>query len=203
MNGLYITDFSNPSIKVLGEERVEPCPGADLPAGTRAFSAFFAPTLEQAPRYYWLTDGWESSPFVELFLRDNGEQLYDQLAVPGAQGPLFRPGILPFRASYLYDDWCNLVGLEKPQEDAVERARQIMTHPDETQNYELVCEHSPLAFYCIDGRSWEIYARDADLLAATARHVRSLGPFTIEPCNLMTRDLDRFAVESAERPREN
>ncbi len=80
MKGLFITDFANPEIGIIGKEAIEPCPGAELPSGLRAFATFFTPALRQAPRYFWLTDGWESTPFGHLYL--DKEEVFDSFKYP-------------------------------------------------------------------------------------------------------------------------
>ncbi len=65
-----------------------------------------------------------------------------------------------------------------------------MASPDESWNYSLVEQYSPLVFYCNDGFSWEMYSRDTTLLGMTESHVRSLGNFTVNSCELGCRDTD-------------
>lgn len=183
MNGIYIS-FENPHIHYFGpseehnQERI-----FAIPQGKGAFEYLFAPIFQTLQPLYWYTSGWESGPFMELHCVPGGEEIWERLHldVPSATREngmsigvaLYKAGILPQCAHYLRDDWITLVGLvastdtEALQitEQFVEIAwRHVWSKAENIEFYELVEHISPCCFFCIDGSSWEFYAKDKQLV---------------------------------------
>ncbi|MEL7060770.1 MAG: hypothetical protein AAGN46_12160 [Acidobacteriota bacterium] len=211
---------------MIGANGATSCPGIALPSSEGAFSYFFRPALERAPSLFWFARNYINPPFMNLWLQsDEGEQEFDahqiEVAVAEEQqesdasgdGLLFRPPVLPAWANHVPDDWCEIHGLSGPETEALEIARAFRRvqahsgfknpHADVWPTYELVENHAVLAFYCIDGFSWEIYSQDPHLLALTRRHVESCGPSVIEDALLATREEDRFGKHATPRPSTN
>ena len=208
MNGIYVSGFSNPSIDWINPDGgISPCLGTPLPDNTTAFALFFTPVLQLLGPHFWYAQDYYSTPFFDLIRDDNMEEQLDlaRILFPVNQQSnsttvysrncmLFRPSVLPAWSNFIIDDWCVLIGLEGPESRAVSVSKKLaatLQHKDYTkrvrQCYDLILQHATVAFFCIDGISWEFYSREEHLLVSAKSHINATGSFHIRPTILETR----------------
>ena len=206
MKGVYI-GFPNRNRRSIWPEeavRREATQYYPIPEGTNAFTYLFQPVFDKLGPLYWYAWGFESTPFVSLIYEEGGEERLDSLLVhqtpegAATQSLLYAPGTLPDLAPFLYDDWVYLLGLGPSRCDPMAAARRLDGLRDSTRLYwpehselpafyDAVEELAEMCFICVDGASWELYARQYDLVSWVVEHLRGRRGFDVRECELRER----------------
>lgn len=190
MRGICIS-FNPRNVGFIWPKPTDPTPPVyAVPPDDTAFCFFFRPVFPYLPDLYWFASGFESTPFVQLINEDGGEERLDaarvDIGLNQISAVLHRPGTLPELAPYVYNDWIDLIGLRSSEADAVAAARRLAGARKDFDRY--VNEEAELAFYCVDGFSWEFYTRDPTLLALITHPLEGVAGIGIRPCDLRDRD---------------
>ena len=167
-----------------------------VPEKGRAFAPYFAPIADYLRPLYWYADCWESSPFVVVTYEPGGEERLARarIALPTdgqSAASLFRPGTLPDLAPFLYDDWIDLIGFRGRGLDPLTVAAEFLQVKEMGRvKYDLIERYADICFFCVDGWSWEVYAKDPAVIDRTVEHVKGNGLVRIDHCELHDRDTE-------------
>lgn len=163
-----------------------------VPPDDTPFCFFFRPVFPYMRDLYWFASGFYSSPFVRRSRNEAGEEELEavgrmEVGLDDDNEALHRPGTLPDLASSVHNDWINLIGLRLDEDEAVSVARRLSA-AEEKEFDRYVGEEAELAFYCLDGFSWEMYPRDPALLELVARPLRGVDGISVSECDSSNRD---------------
>ena len=189
MRGICI-DFNPPNVGTIWPEPVDPTPPVHaVPPDENPFCYFFRPVFPHMRELYWFASNFYSTPFSGIIYQEGGESRYDavriDIGLDDGNYALYRPGTLPELASYIHNDWIDLVGLRCSEEEAIATARQLSCEDAEFERY--VVRNTELAFHCMDGFRWEFYPRDASLLDLVTRPLQETPGVDIRSCDLYNR----------------
>ena len=189
MRGICI-DFDPSNVGTIWPEPADATPPVHaVPPDDSAFCYFFRPVFPHMRELYWFASGYYSSPFSGIIYEEGGESRYDALrmdiGLDDGNYSLHRPGTLPELASYVHNDWIDLIGLRCSEEEAIATARQLCTAQGEFERY--ADRHMEMAFHCMDGFWWEFYPRDPALLDLVTRPLQGVPGVDIRSCDLHNR----------------
>jgi hypothetical protein len=166
-----------------------------IPQGKRGFEFFFQPVLPTMESLLWFAQGWQSSPFVAFIYEPGGEEKLSEFWIKHPRfhnvcASVFRAGVLPALAHWLYDDWIDLIGLRCNEQDAPAIAERLYDADNRSRDdyYEAIDQNADLCFFCVDGFSWEMYSHQLHLLEAVAKYVASIKHVVVKRCQLTERD---------------
>jgi hypothetical protein len=188
MKGICI-EFKNANIKTIWPNEKEGIASNPIPKGKRAFEFLFNPILDRLETLSWLAHNFVSTPFVDLLYLEGGEEklMAAEFDIFLADAKLFRPYTLPLLASYLYDDWINLIGfhqrdyiLESLSKDCLERFNSRIR----ASYYDFIERQAQMCFFCVDGFSWEFYCRDYKPIELLFNRWASTDGLFIQHCTL-------------------
>ena len=131
------------------------------------FEEFFAPVYPMVRDLSWLMDRAEFS-----FDDDKEPAFQAELIGEHRQCRYFGPGFLERWARYLVDDWCDIIGMRGTVADP-QAMMDAFAGPGPSARILSMPTVPDLAFECIDGVRWTIYAGDERLLAIVRDHVAS------------------------------
>jgi hypothetical protein len=180
--------------------------GWPVPDGLSPFELCFEPVFDYLRPLHWYASNYDSGPF-DFFeaAQTRREEELDALFVeiPNERNnvqvgaALLRPGFLPDLAPFLYQDWIELVGIGGDEARAREvasellelhwRARAKLRAPTPAEHYDLLEQHCEVCFFCGEGYSWEIFAKDLEILESVARRIQKLEGIRVERRTLSER----------------
>ncbi|MEN6497915.1 MAG: hypothetical protein ABFD16_26755 [Thermoguttaceae bacterium] len=197
MDGIYIA-FDNRDVGIIwtpGGVPTESNRSFAIPPNKRGFEFFFEPILSRLEPLCWFAQGWQSSPFVAAIYEPGGEEKLNEFWIDHPRfyqvsASVFRAGVLPTLAPWLYDDWIDLIGFRCNEEDVCSVADGLYDADNRGRDayYAAIDRKAELCFFCIDGFSWELYCHEPDVLEAVGDHVASIGHITVKRCRLNERD---------------
>jgi len=173
---------------------------------TSRFYTCFEPVMRYMSKFFWLAQKYQSGPFDYVRASENySEEFLEGLFVdiPNERGnvvmevQLLRPDFLPELAPYIYQDSIDLVGLRGPELAAIDTAGGFLQlswsewhehKRSDSEEYKLIDKLAQVCFFCEDGRSWEIYAKDHEILNAVAKHISKTLDLKSEYLELFERD---------------
>jgi hypothetical protein len=137
----------------------------------RGFESLFAPVMAEFAARYWMIDG-QSGPFSITDKPNFGELdgLLDAYLVnipdfENSSETLWRPGVFPKFADLLVvDEWTYLLGIDGPEEEALQKAVRISRIPRFSVEFftSISSAHALLLVY--QDQWWEVYADAVDVL---------------------------------------
>ena len=167
---------------------------------TSPFVLCFEPVFDRLQPLHWYASNFDSGPF-DFFEASQArrEEDLDPLFVDIANerenvqvgAALLRSGFLPDLAAFLYQDWIELVGIGGSVDHARAVADDFLSlhwQGRDEDRYALMEQHGEICFFCVDGRSWEMYARDQEALERVAGRVQGLRGVRMERWALRERD---------------
>ena len=193
MRGICIS-FNPRDVHTIRPEQTDAeAPRYAVPPGERPFAFFFRPLFPKLDQLYWFASGFQSTPFVDLIYEEGHEERLTaaqmDIGLEKVSCILHRPGTLPALASYLRNDWIDLIGIRSTEREAIDSARKLARSALSTrENFEQWVEDSAeMAFFCVDGFWWEFYAKDARLLEDVVAPLERIAGIQIRRCNLRHR----------------
>ena len=181
---------------------IAPADRRTWPGDDRAtpFVLCFEPVFDQLRPLHWYASSYESGPFdfftaSQIRREEDLDALF--LDIPNERGnvqvgaALLRSGFLPELAAFLYQDWIELVGVGGNEDYARTVAEEFLDLHWQSRvddRYSLMEQHGEICFFCVDGSSWEIYARDEEILDRVARHVQDRSGILVQRRTLRERD---------------
>ena len=147
MRGICI-DFEPSNVGTIWPAPVDSTPPVHaVPPDDSAFCFFFRPVFPHMRELYWFAAHFYSTPFSGIIYEEGGESRFFALrmdiGLDDGNYALFRPGTLPELASYVHNDWIDLIGLRCSEEEAISTARQLSIEEGDFDRY--VGRHAELA----------------------------------------------------------
>jgi len=158
-------------------------PGPPVPTGISDFAFFFDPILAPLAQHWWMFDDCPTSTPRDATVDDIDiyeDYVCEELS-PWAGKRFAPPGVLlPRFGRFIRDDWITLFGTpSQPNPDRFLSALETVGDEDR-----LVEEHVAILFRNVDGAYWEMYAKQTELLAAVALHIRTVDLPLLEDLDL-------------------
>ena len=139
-------------------EKEPPRKPSPVPRGQSSFEFFFRPILGSLAAYWWLDPplclGNKVAPEFEVAMEKIAD---DRWAPPGTA--------LPGLASYVLNDWCELIGLLERPSTAIAQ---------EFRNGKRSLWHADLTFRNVDGALWLMHSRDEQLYAVVEGYLHKI-----------------------------
>jgi hypothetical protein len=152
------------------------------------FVEFFYPVFEHIRSYHWLLDDvtfappqdWDEQYDLEAD-RHRGAQwdaFFGEIVASHQSLRVATPGFLEKYAAYICDDWCDIVGLAECPPDPQGFLEAYVGGPMST-----VLPHldppAEVAFFCIDGVRWEVFASGDAIVARVRDHLGGRGDLAV------------------------
>jgi len=144
------------------------------------FDEFFAPIYPDVRTLPWLIDGAEfylpkewDHQFDTMLDRYRGPEIDSFFAEHIAtqdQRTVVVPGFVERYGKYLMDDWCDIIGLAEAPTDPEEFLRTLPDGPW-ARFLPTLRPQVEVAFFCIDGARWEVFAHSQEFLSAVRDHL--------------------------------
>jgi hypothetical protein len=90
-----------------------------------------------------------------------------------------KPGFLAKYGKFIIDDWLEVIGFKTPPADIDGYCREFNSITACRKANDFLDATAAICFFCIDGASWEIFARDESLLAVISGHMKDKDGFRV------------------------